>query len=123
MIRYALDGGHAEAEIRAPGPSDVVVTIAGVALGAEPRAEVCGRVTAAGEAAQDWIGRRVVVPRVLPCGDCDHCRRGRAATCPTRAARDGLATHETVPARYLCSVEPPLWPKALDDADLWQLAA
>src|SRR5437868_12143487 len=108
---------------RPPGPAEVVVAVAGVALGVEPRAEICGRVVQAGAAAADWVGRRVVVPRVLPCGDCERCRRGRAATCLDRASRHGLATHETVPARFLCSVEPPLWPAAFDDADLWQLAA
>jgi len=28
-----------------------------------------------------------------------------------------------LPARFLCSVDPPLWPAALSDGDLWQLAA
>jgi 6-hydroxycyclohex-1-ene-1-carbonyl-CoA dehydrogenase len=73
-----------------------------------------------GDAAAEWLGRRVVVPRVLPCGECERCRRGRAATCASRAPRAGLASHETVPARYLLSVEPPLWPERLA---LWQLAA
>jgi 6-hydroxycyclohex-1-ene-1-carbonyl-CoA dehydrogenase len=108
---------------RAPGPAEVVVAVAGCALGTEPRAEVAGRVIAAGEAARDWTGRRVVVPRVLPCGDCDRCRRGRSATCPARAPRDGLSGKETLPARYLCSLDPPLWPAALTDGDLWQFAA
>src|SRR5262249_10577318 len=68
----------------------------------------------------EWMGRRVVVPRLLPCGDCAACRRGRIAHCPTRLVRHELAPRQVVPARWLCSVEPPLWPA---DAALWQLAA
>jgi 6-hydroxycyclohex-1-ene-1-carbonyl-CoA dehydrogenase len=109
--------------VRTPGPAEVVIEVSGAALGVDPHAEIAGRVVDAGEHARDLVGRRVVVPRVLPCGDCDHCRRGRAATCPQRAPRHGFATQETVPARYLCPVEPPLWPPALDAGDLWQLAA
>ncbi|HEY7958195.1 MAG TPA: alcohol dehydrogenase catalytic domain-containing protein [Polyangia bacterium] len=123
---YRLDGGPlaAPAPIRPPGASEVVVKVAGIALGVEPPAEIAGEVVAAGESAGEWLGRRVVVPRCLPCGDCDRCRRARAASCPNRAARDGLADFEIVPARYLCSVEPPLWPSALEPAiELWQLAA
>lgn len=120
--RYGTAGSPlaAPAPLRPPGPSEVVVQAAGIALGVEPAAELSGEVVDAGESAREWLGRRVVVPRCLPCGDCDRCRRGRAASCPHRAARDGLASHELVPARYLCSVEPPLWPA---EVELWQLAA
>ncbi len=98
----------------------VVISVAGAALGVDPRAEIAGTVSAVGEAAGDWLGKRVVVPRLLPCGDCNACRRGRVAHCRSRAARNGLGATETVPARWLCSVEPPLWP---DNVELWQLAA
>jgi threonine dehydrogenase-like Zn-dependent dehydrogenase len=104
----------------APRPGEVVIAVAGAALGVDAQAEIAGTVVDAGEAARDWIGRRVVVPRILPCGDCAACRRGRVAHCPARAARHGLAAHETVTARWLTSVEPPLWPGG---AELWQLAA
>jgi D-arabinose 1-dehydrogenase-like Zn-dependent alcohol dehydrogenase len=102
------------------GPIDVVVEAAGAALGVEPAAEIAGTVVEAGEGAREWIGCRVVVPRLLPCGDCDHCRRGRVAACPTLRARPALERRQTVPARWLTSVEPPLWP---DGVELWQLAA
>src|SRR3954451_22146704 len=39
--------------------------------------EVSGTVVAAGTQARDWLGRGVIVPAVLPCGECDPCRRGR----------------------------------------------
>jgi threonine dehydrogenase-like Zn-dependent dehydrogenase len=99
-------------------PADVVVQVAGAALGLP--SEISGTVVEAGEAAREWLGRRVVVPRLLPCGDCEHCRRGRVASCPSLPARGSLSATATVPARWLTSVEPPLWP---DGAELWQLAA
>ncbi|MDB4968447.1 MAG: Alcohol dehydrogenase GroES domain protein [Myxococcales bacterium] len=101
-------------------PADVVVAVAGAALGVDVQAEVAGTVVEAGEAAKEWLGRRVVVPRILSCGDCAACRRGRVAHCPARATRAGLAERETVGARWLANVEPPLWP---DGVELWQLAA
>jgi threonine dehydrogenase-like Zn-dependent dehydrogenase len=98
---------------------EVVVRVAGCALGVDPQAEVAGEVIAAGDAAREWIGRRVVVPRCLPCGDCDRCRRGHTASCSARRPRRGLAAEETVPARFLCSLEG-LIPEG---AELWQAAA
>ena len=106
-------------ELRPPGPADVVVEVAGSAIGAQPGAEISGRVVAAGEAAAEWLERRVVVPRVLPCGECANCRRGRIVACPTRAMRFSPATHETVPARYLLALDPPLDPPE----ELWRMAA
>src|SRR5436190_1026208 len=52
--------------------------------------------------------------------DGDRCRRGHAAACRTPADRGGVQTHETLPARFLLSVEPPLWP---DGTSLASLAA
>lgn len=103
-----------------PRAGEVVVEVAGAALGVDPQAEIAGTVVAVGDAAGDWLGRRVVVPRILPCGDCAACRRGRVSQCPSRASRQGLAARETVSSRWLTSVEPPLWP---DGVELWQLAA
>ncbi len=90
-----------------PPPGHVEVAVAGAALGVDPQAEIAGTVVAAGDAAGEWLGRRVIVPRILPCGDCQACRRGRVAHCQMRAPRPGLGERETVPARWLCSVEPP----------------
>jgi threonine dehydrogenase-like Zn-dependent dehydrogenase len=120
--RFRLDGGlgRERQPPRAPAPAEVVVRVAGVALGVEPDAEIAGTVVATGDAAAEWLGRRVVVPRLLPCGECARCRRGRPARCAARAPRAGLATHETVPARFLCSVEPPL---GRAGEPLWRLAA
>jgi threonine dehydrogenase-like Zn-dependent dehydrogenase len=103
--------------------SEVVVRVAGRALGIDPQAEIAGEIIAAGDSAREWLGRRVVVPRCLPCGDCDRCRRGRAASCPERWPRRSLGAEETVPARFLCSLEPPLWPSDWDASQLWRAAA
>jgi threonine dehydrogenase-like Zn-dependent dehydrogenase len=99
-------------------PADAIVEVAGAALGLA--SEISGTVVDSGEAAREWLGRRVIVPRLLPCGDCAHCRRGRVASCPSLERRGALERTQAVPARWLTSVEPPLWP---DAAELWQLAA
>ena len=72
--------------------------------------EVSGRVVAAGQGAQEWLGRAVIVPAVLPCGDCGPCRRGRSSICrrqkmPGNDVHGGFASHLVVPARGLCPVE------------------
>lgn len=75
--------------------------------------EISGVVVAAGDGAQSWIGRAVVVPAVIPCGDCAACRRGRATICrrqlfPGNDIHGGFATHVAVPARGLCAVPRPM---------------
>jgi len=111
-----------------PGPGEVVVAVAGcgvchtdlgylydgvrtnhplpLALGHE----VSGRVIAAGAGADDLVGKAVIVPAVLPCGECDLCRRGLGTICrhqkmPGNDIQGGFATHIVVPARGLCPVD------------------
>ncbi len=72
--------------------------------------EISGRVVAAGEGAGDWTGKAVIVPAVIPCGDCDLCRRGKGTICraqimPGNDIEGGFATHIEVPARGLCAVD------------------
>jgi 6-hydroxycyclohex-1-ene-1-carbonyl-CoA dehydrogenase len=72
--------------------------------------EVAGHVTAAGERVRGWIGRAVIVPAVIPCGDCEACRRGRPNICrnqqmPGNDIQGGFASHIVVPARGLCPVD------------------
>lgn len=55
------------------------------------------------------IGSSVIVPAVLPCGECDLCRMGRSNICrrqkmPGNDFDGGFATHVVVPARFLCRV-------------------
>jgi 6-hydroxycyclohex-1-ene-1-carbonyl-CoA dehydrogenase len=72
--------------------------------------EVSGRVVKAGAGAERWLGKAVVVPAVIPCGECDACRRGKATICaaqkmPGNDVHGGFATHLAVPARGLCEVD------------------
>jgi len=71
--------------------------------------EVSGVVVDAGPGADAWVGRAVVVPAVLPCGECAACRAGRGQVCPTQIfpgsdVDGGFGTHLKVPARGLCPV-------------------
>ena len=72
--------------------------------------EISGRVLEAGAGAEEWRGRAVIVPAVIPCGECDQCRRGKPTICalqkmPGNDLHGGFATHVTVPARGLCPVD------------------
>ena len=82
--------------------------------------EVSGTVVAAGEAARDWQDRQVVVPAVIPCGECPACRAGEGRICPQQIfpgsdVHGGFATHLVVPAQGLCPV-PDLSDRALNPA-------
>ena len=114
--------------VAAPGAGEVVVAVAGcgvchtdlgyfydgvrtnhplpLALGHE----ISGHVVAAGDGADAWLGRAVIVPAVLPCGTCDLCRRGLATICraqkmPGNDIQGGFGSHIVVPARGLCPVD------------------
>ncbi len=77
--------------------------------------EVVGRVVALGDGGQAG-GRHpvplrdlVVVPAVLPCGNCAFCRTGRGNACPDQKMpgtdiHGGLATHLLVPSSSLVSL-------------------
>jgi 6-hydroxycyclohex-1-ene-1-carbonyl-CoA dehydrogenase len=77
-------------------------------------------VVEAGDAVSEWIGRAVVVPAVIPCGECAACRAGHGRICPGQVfpgsdVHGGFATHLAVPARGLCPV-PDLSDAALNPA-------
>ena len=89
--------------------------------------EISGRVVAAGDGAEDWVGRAVVVPAVLPCGCCRACREGHGSICPAQVfpgndVHGGFGSHVRVPARGLCPVpeqgDPSLHSAGLDLAAL-----
>ena len=126
-----------------PGPGEVAVAVAGCGVchtdlgyyydGVRTNAplplalghEVSGRVVAAGAGAEGWVGRAVIVPAVLPCGECDLCKRGLAPICrsqkmPGNDIQGGFASHIVVPARGLCPVDE----KRLAAAglELWQVS-
>lgn len=93
--------------------------------------EISGRVVEAGAGADAWLGAAVVVPAVLPCGECPACRAGRGQICPTQIfpgndVHGGFGTHVRVPARGLCRVpdlaDPAVNPAGLDLAALSVIA-
>jgi 6-hydroxycyclohex-1-ene-1-carbonyl-CoA dehydrogenase len=123
-------------------PGDALVQVAGCGvchtdvsflhMGVKTRAalplvlghEVAGTVLQVGAGVDDsLVGRPVVVPAVLPCGECDPCRSGHATICraqlmPGNDRHGGFATHVVVPARWLC----PVPPRVLERHKLWQLS-
>ncbi len=136
IIRYEMRAPNeplvrAETEAPALAPGDVLVEVAGCGLchtdigflHGSVRTnhplpltlghEVSGRVVAAGGAAgQKWVGRAVIVPAVIPCGECALCRKGRGSICRRQVflgndIHGGFASHVAVPARGLCPV--PVW--------------
>jgi 6-hydroxycyclohex-1-ene-1-carbonyl-CoA dehydrogenase len=93
--------------------------------------EVSGTVAQAGAGAREWLGRSVVVPAVIPCGDCATCRSGRAQICPKQIfpgsdVHGGFATHLCVPSHGLCAVpeltDPAVNPAGLDLLELSVIA-
>ncbi len=72
--------------------------------------EAVGRVIAAGKDYESLIGSTVLVPAVLPCGECPFCLAGRGNACPNQKMPGndidgGFATHFLVPARPLIKIE------------------
>ena len=71
--------------------------------------EISGTVVAAGDGAESWVGRQVIVPAVIPCGACSACRTGHGSICPRQIfpgndVHGGFASHVVVPSRGLCPV-------------------
>ncbi len=71
--------------------------------------EIVGWIEDSGSAHGDLVGRAVVVPAVIPCGDCPACRAGRPTICrrqvmPGNDCDGGFATHVVLPGRALCPV-------------------
>ena len=112
---------------REPGAEEVVVHIAGCGLchtdlgfisgkvntnGQIPLIlghEISGKVVASGNAFQHLVGKNVVIPAVLPCGECELCKGGRSNICrnqkmPGNDFNGGFASHITVPARFVCEI-------------------
>lgn len=131
-----------ELPARAPAPGEVVVEVAGCGvchtdlsflyLGVKTRHdlplvlghEISGTVRVVGAGVdRALLGRPVVVPAVLPCGECDLCRAGHRRICrqqvmPGNDRDGGFASHVVMPARYVC----PVPNSALTSHDLWELS-
>ncbi|MEZ4225235.1 MAG: 6-hydroxycyclohex-1-ene-1-carbonyl-CoA dehydrogenase [Polyangiaceae bacterium] len=72
--------------------------------------EIVGTVVETGSAVTQWQGKRVLVPAVMPCGECAFCRAGRGNACPSQKMpgndiHGGFARHVVVPARSIVSLE------------------
>ena len=57
----------------------------------------------------NWMGKNVIIPAVLPCGDCELCKKGRSNMCqkqlmPGNDFDGGFASHIKVPHKFLCPV-------------------
>jgi len=68
--------------------------------------EISGKVIAG---PKEWTGKNVIIPAVLPCGECELCKKGRSNMCqkqlmPGNDFHGGFASHIKVPARFLCPV-------------------
>jgi 6-hydroxycyclohex-1-ene-1-carbonyl-CoA dehydrogenase len=71
--------------------------------------EVSGTVVEAGPGAEAWLKRNVIIPAVIPCGQCEACRAGRGSICPKQVfpgndLDGGFGTHLRVPSAGLCPV-------------------
>ncbi len=70
-----------------------------------------------------WLNKNVIIPAVLPCGECELCKKGRGNICqkqlmPGNDFDGGFASHIKVPYKYLC----PVPGNALEKYSLDQLA-
>ncbi|MBU1318605.1 MAG: 6-hydroxycyclohex-1-ene-1-carbonyl-CoA dehydrogenase [candidate division Zixibacteria bacterium] len=57
----------------------------------------------------EFKGKPVIIPAVLPCGECELCKKGQSNICqnqkmPGNDFNGGFASHVVVPARYLTLV-------------------
>ena len=72
--------------------------------------EASGVVVDAASDVARWLGRRVVVPAVWPCGACAFCKGGRRTACarsimPGSDVDGAFASHLVAPAAWLCDVD------------------
>jgi 6-hydroxycyclohex-1-ene-1-carbonyl-CoA dehydrogenase len=72
--------------------------------------EIAGTVEAAGAAWTGLVGREVVVPAVIPCGNCGLCAGGRGNVCrnqkmPGNDIDGGFAEYVVVPGHGVCPVD------------------
>jgi 6-hydroxycyclohex-1-ene-1-carbonyl-CoA dehydrogenase len=129
---YVLEAAKAplvrrSVQIPAPGPTEAIVEVIacglchtdlGYADGSVPTKkgiplvlghEAVGRVVEAGRNYESMVGSTVLVPAVLPCGDCGFCQAGRGNACPNQKMPGndidgGFSTHFLVPAQPLIKI-------------------
>lgn len=124
MVKAGEPLERRSATLPEPGPGEVLLRVRACGLchtdygflygGVRPNAplpltlghEIVGDVVAAGGGAERLLGKTVLVPAVLPCGDCELCRRGRGNVCrrqkmPGNDFHGGFASHFLAPGRFL----------------------
>jgi 6-hydroxycyclohex-1-ene-1-carbonyl-CoA dehydrogenase len=84
--------------------------------------EISGRVVAAGEAMGHLDGKEVLIPAVMPCGECALCKAGHRRICrdqimPGNDIDGGFASHVKVPGRFVCPLD-----LSGTNLELWQLS-
>jgi len=127
MVEVGKPLERTEVPIPTPGEGEVLLEVAGCGVchtdlgffydGVRTKSplpltlghEISGTVTAVGSGAEQWEKKAVIVPAVMPCGDCDVCRRGKGNICriqkmPGNDIQGGFASHILVPASQLCEV-------------------
>jgi len=68
--------------------------------------EISGKIVAGPE---NFLNKKVIIPAVLPCGECELCENGRGNICqnqlmPGNDFDGGFASHIKVPYKFLCHV-------------------
>jgi len=124
MIALDADFQLAESPLPVPGEHEALVKIAGCGVchtdlsfwhyGVKTKKEfpltlgheISGKVIAG---PGEWVGKNVIIPAVLPCGECELCKKGRSNMCqkqlmPGNDFHGGFASHILVPSRFLCPV-------------------
>ena len=71
--------------------------------------EISGEVVESGADSEKWTGKNVIIPSVLPCGECKLCQDERDNICqnqkmPGNDFHGGFASHVVVPSRFLCEL-------------------
>ncbi len=126
----ALGAGEALVEVAGCGVCHTDISF--LHLGVKTRAElplvlgheISGHVRAVGEGVDKaLLDQAVVVPAVMPCGECELCKSDSRPICksqimPGNDRHGGFASHAVVPARYLC----PVPAKVFESHELWQLS-
>ena len=108
--------------------TDLAFLLQGIKTRAKPPLilghEISGTVVETGAGVDPGLkGRAVLVPAVLPCGECALCQGDSRRICsaqimPGNDRHGGFASHTVVPSRFLCPVPDSL----LSSHELWELS-
>jgi 6-hydroxycyclohex-1-ene-1-carbonyl-CoA dehydrogenase len=127
MVELGKPLERVEAPLPEPGEGEVLLKVAGCGVchtdlgffydGVRMKSplpltlghEISGVVESTGPGAGDWAGKAVIVPAVMPCGECDVCKRDLGNICtaqkmPGNDIQGGFASHIVVPCAQLCAV-------------------